>query len=206
MAEPYLGEMRMVGFDWAPRGWARCDGQLLAINQYQSLYSLLGTTYGGDGRTTFGLPDMRGRAPVHASANPAFRLGARSGYEQVTGRFPGMTLSTRARPVPYSTTARLTLVSLPRQIWKVVLVLQAAPSGRKRIAGRPLLLCSRSESASAPRVRSICSSVERFRLRSRSTKMMSPPCQPCGSPEQLLLSRLGHRLTARLRVTASLRA
>jgi microcystin-dependent protein len=55
----------MVGFNFAPRGWAFCDGQLLPINQNQSLYSLLGTTYGGDGRTSFGLPDLRGRTPVH---------------------------------------------------------------------------------------------------------------------------------------------
>ena len=65
MSEPFLAEVRIVGFNFAPRGWAFCDGQLLPINQNQSLYSLLGTTYGGDGRTTFALPDMRGRVPIH---------------------------------------------------------------------------------------------------------------------------------------------
>ncbi len=65
MSEPFLSEVKMVGFDFAPRGWAFCDGQILPINQNQSLYSLLGTTYGGDGRTSFGLPDLRGRTPVH---------------------------------------------------------------------------------------------------------------------------------------------
>jgi microcystin-dependent protein len=65
MSEPFLSEIRMVGFNFAPRGWAFCDGQILPINQNQSLYSLLGTTYGGDGRVSFGLPDMRGRMPVH---------------------------------------------------------------------------------------------------------------------------------------------
>ena len=65
MSEPFLAEIRMFAGNFAPRGWAFCDGQLLPINQNQSLYSLLGTTYGGDGRTTFGLPDLRGRASLH---------------------------------------------------------------------------------------------------------------------------------------------
>jgi microcystin-dependent protein len=65
MSEPFLAEVRIVGFNFAPNGWAFCDGQLLPIDQNQSLYSLLDTTYGGDGRTTFALPDLRGRTPVH---------------------------------------------------------------------------------------------------------------------------------------------
>ncbi|MEM7302674.1 MAG: tail fiber protein [Pseudomonadota bacterium] len=65
MSEPFLAEIRMMGFGFAPRGWAMCDGQTLPINQNQSLYSLLGTTYGGDGRTNFNLPDLRGRVPIH---------------------------------------------------------------------------------------------------------------------------------------------
>jgi len=65
MSEPFLAEIRMVGFNFAPRGWAFCDGQILPINQNQSLYSLLGTTYGGDCRTSFALPELRGRAPLH---------------------------------------------------------------------------------------------------------------------------------------------
>lgn len=65
MSEPFLAEIRIVGFNFAPRGWALCDGQILPINQNQSLYSLLGTTYGGDGRTFFALPDLRGRTPLH---------------------------------------------------------------------------------------------------------------------------------------------
>lgn len=64
MSEPFLAEVRIVGFNFAPRGWAFCDGQILPINQNQSLYSLLGTTYGGDGRTSFALPDLRGRVPM----------------------------------------------------------------------------------------------------------------------------------------------
>ncbi|WP_420004417.1 phage tail protein [Arenibacterium sp. LLYu02] len=83
MAEPFLAEVRMIGFDFAPRGWAFCDGQILPINQNQSLYSLLGTTYGGDGRTTFALPDLRGRTPLHQDAQ-GHPLGERGGTETVT--------------------------------------------------------------------------------------------------------------------------
>ena len=66
MSEHFVGEIRMFAGNFAPRGWAFCDGQILPINQNQSLYSLLGTTFGGDGRTTFALPDLRGRSPYHA--------------------------------------------------------------------------------------------------------------------------------------------
>ncbi len=79
MSEPYLAEIMMVGFNFAPRGWAFCDGQILPINQNQSLFSLLGTTYGGDGRTTFALPDLRGRTPIHVGSG--HNLGQRSGEE-----------------------------------------------------------------------------------------------------------------------------
>ena len=82
MAEPYLGEVRPFGFNWAPRGWALCDGGLLPINQNQSLYSILGTTYGGDGRTSFALPDLRGRVPTHKG--PGMNLGQKGGDETVT--------------------------------------------------------------------------------------------------------------------------
>ena len=65
MAEQFLGELRLMSFNYAPNGWAQCNGQTLPINQNQALFSLLGTTYGGNGQTTFALPDMRGRTPVH---------------------------------------------------------------------------------------------------------------------------------------------
>ena len=71
MSSPWLGQIISVGFNFAPRGWTFCDGQLLPIAQYQSLYSLLGTTYGGDGRTTFGLPDLRGRSVVTPGSGSA---------------------------------------------------------------------------------------------------------------------------------------
>ena len=84
MADPFVSEMRMFGFGWAPRSWAKCDGQLLAINQNETLFSLLGTAFGGDGRTTFGLPDMRGRAPMHGMGGGSVAMGARGGVESVT--------------------------------------------------------------------------------------------------------------------------
>jgi microcystin-dependent protein len=87
MSEPFVGEIRMFAGNFAPRGWAFCDGQLLAVSQNDALFSLFGTTYGGDGRTTFGLPDMRGRVPIHAGAGPGLtnrRLGAKGGSEKVT--------------------------------------------------------------------------------------------------------------------------
>lgn len=83
MSEPFLAEIRIMGFNFPPRGWATCDGQILPINQNQSLYSLLGTTYGGDGRTTFALPDLRGRTPVHPGAD-GVTLGQKSGEERHT--------------------------------------------------------------------------------------------------------------------------
>lgn len=87
MSEPFVGEIRMFAGNFAPRGWAFCDGQLLAVSQNDALFSLLGTIYGGDGRTTFGLPDLRGRIPIHAGHGPGLserRLGAKSGAENVT--------------------------------------------------------------------------------------------------------------------------
>ena len=87
MSEPFLAEVRIVGFNFAPRGWAFCDGQILPINQNQSLYSLLGTTYGGDGRTSFALPDMRGRTPIHvgnSNGGATHTLGQKSGEETHT--------------------------------------------------------------------------------------------------------------------------
>ena len=80
MAEPFLSEIRLMSFVFAPKGWALCDGQLLPINQNQGLFSLLGTTFGGDGRVNFALPDLRGRVPIHVGSSHT--LGERGG-EQV---------------------------------------------------------------------------------------------------------------------------
>ncbi len=85
--EPFIGQIQIFGFNFAPRGWALCDGQLLPISQYSALFSLLGTAFGGDGRTTFALPDLRGRVPVHVGNGPGLspiRWGDKSGAESMT--------------------------------------------------------------------------------------------------------------------------
>ena len=79
MAEPFLSEIRIMSFGFPPKGWALCDGQLLPINQNQALFSLLGTTYGGDGRVNFGLPDLQGRVPIHMGSGHT--LGERGGEQ-----------------------------------------------------------------------------------------------------------------------------
>lgn len=87
MSEPFLGQIMQVGFNYAPRGWAMCDGQLLPIGQNTALFSLLGTIYGGDGRTTFALPDLRGRVAVHPGTGPGLSpriVGQRGGAETQT--------------------------------------------------------------------------------------------------------------------------
>jgi microcystin-dependent protein len=87
VSEPFLGSIILFAGNFAPRGWAFCNGQLLSIAQNTALFSLLGTTYGGDGQTTFALPDLRGRAPIHAGQGPGLQsyvLGQFGGEETVT--------------------------------------------------------------------------------------------------------------------------
>jgi microcystin-dependent protein len=87
VSEPYIGEIRMFGGNFAPLGWAFCDGQLMAIAENDALYALIGTTYGGDGQSTFGLPDLRGRAPMHVGQGLGLTnriLGEKAGVETVT--------------------------------------------------------------------------------------------------------------------------
>lgn len=84
MSEPFLGEIRIFSFNFNPRGWALCNGGLLSIAQNTALFSLLGTTYGGNGVTTFALPNLQGRAPMHRSNNGTYTQGQQAGTEQVT--------------------------------------------------------------------------------------------------------------------------
>lgn len=87
MSEPFIGEIRLFPYNFAPRGWAFCQGQLLSIAQNTALFSLLGTTYGGNGQTTFGLPDLRGRAALSSGQGPGlqpYTLGEQAGVESVT--------------------------------------------------------------------------------------------------------------------------
>lgn len=103
MAEPFVGEIRFFSFDFNPRNWARCDGQLLAIVQHQALFSLLGIQFGGDGRTTFALPDLRGRAPRHPGGDTP--QGTMAGVEDVSltlNQLPQHTHDVRASSAPGS--------------------------------------------------------------------------------------------------------
>jgi len=127
MAEPFLAEIRLMTFQFAPKGWAPCNGQLLPINQNQALFSLLGTTYGGDGRVNFALPDLRARTPIHVGSGHT--LGERAGEQahtlsiaelpehthalgasssDATGSVPSNTLLAKAAPAnPYHLPASL---------------------------------------------------------------------------------------------------
>src|SRR5258708_6082865 len=88
MSSPYIGEIRMFAGNFAPAGWALCQGQLMPISENDTLFNLIGTTYGGDGQETFGLPDLQGRAPVHQGQGPGlsqnYTIGEKAGVETVT--------------------------------------------------------------------------------------------------------------------------
>lgn len=86
MAQPYVGEIRIFAGNFAPAGWMFCDGQLLPISEYETLFNLIGTTYGGDGQSTFALPDLRGRLPLHFGSNggTTYTLAEQAGVETVT--------------------------------------------------------------------------------------------------------------------------
>jgi microcystin-dependent protein len=88
MAQPYVGEIRMFAGNFPPSGWLFCDGSTLPISEYETLFQLIGTTYGGDGESTFNIPDLRGRIPVHQGTNPAtgtnYQMGEMAGVETVT--------------------------------------------------------------------------------------------------------------------------
>jgi len=105
MSEPFIAEIRIFAGNFAPRGWAFCDGQLLPISQNTALFSLIGTTYGGDGRSTTGLPNLQGRAPMHSGRGPGLtsrRLGETVGVESVTlteAQMPAHTHSMRFESV-----------------------------------------------------------------------------------------------------------
>jgi microcystin-dependent protein len=122
MSSPFIGEIRLVGFNYAPVGWAPCDGRLLPISQYDALFALLGTTYGGDGQTTFALPDLRSRVPLHQGNGHV--LGETAGAETVT-------LTTDQLPshghVPQSNSAG-TATGPAGNVWANSAALQFAPS------------------------------------------------------------------------------
>lgn len=99
MGQPYVGEIRMFAGNFSPAGWAFCNGQLLSISEFETLFNLIGTTYGGDGQETFGVPDLRGRVPVHMSSN--FPIGQMAGSESVT--ITTQTMTSHTHPFLVST-------------------------------------------------------------------------------------------------------
>jgi microcystin-dependent protein len=139
MAEPFLSEIRIMSFVFAPKGWALCNGQLLPINQNQALFSLLGTTFGGDGRVNFALPDLRSRTPIHVGSGHA--LGERGGEPAHTlsiSEIPTHThvaqASSAAGNVP--TTANNILANSPSNIYSAPANLQTlGPTSVTNIGG-----------------------------------------------------------------------
>lgn len=122
MSEPFIAEIRIFAGNFAPRGWAFCDGQLLPVAQNTALFSIIGTTYGGDGRTTTALPNMQGRAPMHPGRGPgltARRLGQRGGVETVTlteAQMPNHTHNLGVVPVPANQDDASSAVTMSRTV------------------------------------------------------------------------------------------
>lgn len=113
MSTPYIGEIRMFGFGnrGAPNGWQTCDGSLLPISEYDALFALVGTTYGGDGQVTFGVPDLRGRLPIHQGTGPGlstYVIGQKAGTETVTMLSTQMPQHTHALAVTSGAASALT--------------------------------------------------------------------------------------------------
>ena len=100
MAEPFLGEVRIMSFQFAPKGWALSNGQLLPINQNQALFSLLGTTYGGDGRTNFALPDLRARTPIHRGSHTLGEQGGETAHTVIVSELPAHVHAVNASSAP----------------------------------------------------------------------------------------------------------
>ena len=141
MSNPYVGEIRMFAGNFAPRDWAFCNGQLLPISENETLFNLIGTTYGGDGQSTFALPDLRGRVPVHQSTNaPMATMG---GVEQVTLTIPQIPNHTHAvKSVSTGTSAKSPEAALPAASGATPVYASAAPdtslnAGAVTAAGAP---------------------------------------------------------------------
>src|SRR5262249_37256175 len=120
MAEPFLSEIRIMSFGFAPKGWALCNGQLLPINQNQALFSLLGTTYGGDGRVNFALPNLQGRAPIHMGGNHTLgERGGEQGHTLSIAEMPTHThnLKASSTPAELNTAANTTFLGLVNNVY-----------------------------------------------------------------------------------------
>lgn len=134
MSEPFVAEIRIFAGNFAPRGWAFCDGQLLPISQNTALFSLLGTTYGGDGRTTTALPNLQGRAPMHPGRGPGLtdrRLGQRGGAEHITlteAQTPNHNHNLMAAVQPASQFSPTNTSSLGRSVGTNIYATDSAPT------------------------------------------------------------------------------
>src|SRR5260221_813418 len=115
MSSPFIGEIRMFGGNFAPVGWAFCDGALMAIAQNDALFNLIGTTYGGDGQTTFALPNLQSRVPVHVG--PGFALGQAGGSERVTLAHRQISPHTPGAPAPTNSTKPPNISRSPTHPW-----------------------------------------------------------------------------------------
>ncbi|WP_242447047.1 phage tail protein [Nitrosomonas supralitoralis] len=160
--EPFVGEISYVAFNFAPQGWFPCDGQTLSINQYAVLYSLLGTTYGGNGTTTFALPDMRGRVPVHQGQHPGgstFILGRSSGTETMTLTVNNMPVHSHSATATSASTSAVAPGSTATSTLKAV----NSDADIKTAAGNSLANAkglNTAYSASAPNVNMHSASIE----------------------------------------------
>ena len=124
MAEPFLGEIKLLPYNFAPKGWAFCNGQILPINQNTALFSLLGTQYGGNGQTTFALPDLRGRVPIHQGQGPglsSYTIGQVAGYRDVDAC---------SSPTCPPTTTRCRQERTPRPRTRPTAIRASPPAGR----------------------------------------------------------------------------
>jgi microcystin-dependent protein len=117
MAEPFLSEIRIMSFGFAPKGWSLCDGSLLPINQNQALFSLLGTTYGGDGRVNFALPNLQGRTPMHmGNGHSLGQVGGEQNHTLVASEMPAHPHQAQASTVPATTATPDNTVMLAQSV------------------------------------------------------------------------------------------
>jgi microcystin-dependent protein len=131
MAQPFVGEIRMFGGNFAPAGWNFCDGSLLSIAENETLFSLVGTTYGGDGQETFAVPDLRGRAPIHQGQGPGFQ-------DYVIGQLLGVEIVTiTSQQMPAHSHSLVASTAAANQITGTNGILAAMPSLAPFIAGNP---------------------------------------------------------------------
>jgi microcystin-dependent protein len=147
MATPFLGQITMFGFNFPPRGWATCSGQLLPINQNQALFSLLGTTYGGNGTNNFALPNLQGRVPVHSGSSQGpglspYPLGSQTGSENVT--LLSTQIPAHSHPVVASGNAP-TQGALSNALWATAANIPYASSANATMAASALTLAGGSQ-------------------------------------------------------------